>query len=544
MSALPTPTLGLSRRADGRPLPGLSRRSRADVRLSDPLIGWVATLVVTALAGFLRWWHLGSPRSFMFDETYYAKQAWSLIHHGYAQTYVDKANERILAGQWSPSLWTGKPEMIVHPEVGKWLIGAGESVFGFTPFGWRVASAIAGTLMVLVMIRLARRLTGSTLLGVIAGLLMCFDGLQLVLSRMALLDIFQAFFLLSAVAALVADRDWGRERLLRRPSRGQWGPLLWWRPWRILAGVWFGLAVSTKWSSLYVIAGFGLLTWAWDAGARRRLGVRRPWARSFVVDALPAFGWLVVVPAVIYVASWTGWLMHAQVFEKAFSDTQYGPYWGSYLRTDAHGFWAEATQSLRSLWHYHHDIYAFHTRFLDDATHTYQSKPWGWLIQHRPVGVDAQLDIKPGVQGCTAAAGSTCLRQVLLLGNPLVWWGGTAALVYSLVAWVGRRDWRFGIVVVGVLATWLTWVPNDTRPIFSYYAICIEPFLILGLTLTLGRILGSADAPTLRRRVGGAVVGVYLIAVTVAFVWFWPIWTDQLITTAAWLRRIWFKSWI
>ena len=84
-----------------------------------------------------------------------------------------------------------------------------------TPFGWRVASAIVGSLMVMVMIRLARRVTRSTLLGLVAGLLMCFDGLQLVLSRLALLDIFVAFFVLCAVSCMVADRDWGRERLAR-----------------------------------------------------------------------------------------------------------------------------------------------------------------------------------------------------------------------------------------------------------------------------------------------------------------------------------------
>ncbi len=506
----------------------------------------MGTFVVTALAGFLRLWHLGSPKSFLFDETYYAKQAWSLLHHGYAQSYVEGANAKILAGQWSERLWTGQPEYVVHPEVGKWLIAGGEHLFGFTPYGWRFASAAAGTLMVFVMVRLARRLTGSTTLGLIAGLLMCFDGLQLVLSRLALLDIFQALFILCAVSALVADRDWGRARLFAA-SPGvatRFGPLLWWRPWRVLAGVWFGLALGTKWSTLYVIAAFGLLTWAWDAGARRRLGVDRPWTKAALVDALPAFGWLVVVPVVIYIASWTGWLLHAEVYEKAFRDTQYGPDWGSYLRHDAHGFFAEAWQSLQSLWHYHHDIYSFHTQFLNDATHTYQSKPWGWLLQSRPVGIDAQLEIQPGTQGCAAAAGSTCLRQILLLGNPIIWWAGSAALIYSVTAWLGRRDWRFGLAVIGVLVTWLTWVPNDDRPIFSYYAITIEPFLILALTLTLGRILGPADATAERRRLGGAIVGGFMVLVTLTFVFFWPIWTDQLLTTTEWLRRIWFKAWI
>ena len=96
---------------------------------------------------------------------------------------------------------------------------------------------------------------------------MCFDGLQLVLSRLALLDIFLAFFLLCAVACMVADRDWGRARMAggsRRPRRrrGAWGPLLLWRPWRLAAGVFLGLAVGTKWTALFPLACFGLLVWS------------------------------------------------------------------------------------------------------------------------------------------------------------------------------------------------------------------------------------------------------------------------------------------
>ncbi|MEI2820357.1 MAG: hypothetical protein V9E81_09150 [Marmoricola sp.] len=129
IEATNTLTEPLSRRADGRHFPGLQRRSRAAIRSSDPLVGWVITIAITSLASILRFVHLGRPNSFLFDETYYAKQAWSLIHHGYAQSYVDGANAKILDGHWNSNLWTGDPEMIVHPEVGKWLIGAGEALF-------------------------------------------------------------------------------------------------------------------------------------------------------------------------------------------------------------------------------------------------------------------------------------------------------------------------------------------------------------------------------------------------------------------------------
>ncbi len=168
------------------------------------------------IALFLRLWKLGTPHAFEFDETYYAKDAWSLWHFGYARDYINNdggiANKHILAGQ-TTHLWKPNASMVVHPEVGKWLIGLGEKTFGFTPLGWRVVPAIVGTLLILVMIRFARRLTGSTLLGCVAGLLLTFDGLEFVLSRLALLDIFVAFFLLCAVHCLVLDRDWYRARM-------------------------------------------------------------------------------------------------------------------------------------------------------------------------------------------------------------------------------------------------------------------------------------------------------------------------------------------
>ncbi len=549
---LPAPlerTVGLSRTADGKVVPSAARRARLRAKDRDPFIGWVATLAVTLLAAFLRLWDLGKPRAFLFDETYYAKDAWSLIHHGYAQAYVEKANQQILDGKTS-DLWTGAPNMVVHPELGKWLIGLGESVFGMDPFGWRVASAVVGALMVMVMIRLARRVTRSTLLGVVAGLLMCFDGLHLVLSRLALLDLFVAFFTLCAVSCMVADREWVRARMARvvpsgaRLSPESWGPLLLWRPWRLATGVAWGLAVGTKWSALFPLAVFGLLMWFWDSGARRSFGVRGALWKSAVIDAAPALLYVVLVPLLVYVATWTGWLLHADAYERALSDTQYGPYWGNYLQVDARGLLPELWESLRSLWHYHHDVYAFHTRFLDDSLHVYQSNPWGWLVLNRPVGVDAQLDIAPGEQGCAAAAGSTCLRQVLLLGNPVVWWFGTIAALWAVVAWVGRRDWRYGLVTVGIAATWLPWLRYDDRPIFSYYAISILPFLVLGATLLLGEILGGRGASAKRRATGAAVAGSVVVLTMLAFAWFWPIWTDQLVTNREWLERMWFRRWI
>jgi dolichyl-phosphate-mannose-protein mannosyltransferase len=535
--------VSLSRTADGRPRPRLPGRLRPLVAGESRWAGWVGPVAVALLALALRLWHLGRPDKLLFDETYYAKDAYSLLKFGYVRDSVDKADEMIARGDLT-GLFKPDTSYYVHPDAGKWVIAAGEWLFGMDSFGWRVAAAVVGSLTVLVLARMVRRMTGSTLLGCVAGLLLCFDALHFVMSRLALLDGFMTFVLLCAVACLVADRDWGRARLLGlvgdggSPVRG-WGPVrpMLVRPWRLAAGVAFGLACGTKWSAVFALAGFGLLVWAWDSGARRAIGVRWPVLRSALVDAAPAFVSLVGVALVVYIATWSGWLAHVQKYEDAF-----GGGWGDYLAGDASGP-AEAVQSLRSLWNYHQDVWQFHTgEGLAQATHPYDSDPAGWLIINRPVGIDAVTDIQPGERGCRAA--DKCIEQILAIGTPVLWWAGAGALLVSAVLWVGARDWRYGVPLVGVLSSWLPWLRFSDRPIFFFYAVAIIPFTVVALTLVLGRILGPADADPRRRAWGAAVAGVFVALVIANFAYFYPILSDTLVSNQQWLDRMWFSRWI
>jgi dolichyl-phosphate-mannose-protein mannosyltransferase len=569
----PAPLVGLATDPGGQRVPTAWERARRAVPSTDRwegrLTGWAASIVVTLLALSLRLWDLGSPKEFEFDETYYAKDAWSMLNHGYVRGYTTDANDKILAGHPSGS-WTDGPSMIVHPEVGKWLIALGEKAFGMDPFGWRFSAAVVGSLMVLVMIRLARRVTGSMLLGLVAGLLMTFDGLQLVLSRLALLDIFLAFFMLCGVTCMVVDRDWYRARLARltggRPVTSGWGPVrgTLWRPWLLLAGLSWGLALGTKWTAIYPLAAFGILVWLWSSGARRAFGVRRAVLRSILTDALPAFVHVVVLAGIVYVASWSGWLAHASEYEDSLSSTQYTQFtgqghcdgenfvsadpdstarWPTATEADATGP-AELVQSLRSLYYYHQDMFTFHTNFLNCSTHVYASTPMGWPLLNRPVGVAADTGIQPGTRGCDAPQGSDCLRQVLLIGTPVLWWGGVGALLLALVMWVGARDWRYGLAVVGFASAWLPWLQYDDRPIFSFYAIAMLPFLVLAVVLAMGMLIGRSREPSARRTWGVIVAGAFFVLVLVNFAWFWPVLTNGLLTHKEWVQRIWFSRWV
>ena len=116
-----------------------------------------------------------------------------------------------------PMVYGTEGDFVVHPPVGKWLIGWGEAPFGIlNSFGWRFAVALAGTISILMLGRIARRLFRSDLLGTVAAALLAFEGHHFVHSRTGLLDIFVMFFGLAAFGALLIDRDQAREVLARK----------------------------------------------------------------------------------------------------------------------------------------------------------------------------------------------------------------------------------------------------------------------------------------------------------------------------------------
>ena len=153
--------------------------------------------------------------------------------------------------------------LVVHPPVGKQLIAIGEALFGYNGLGWRFTGAVLGVVLVALVVRIVRRISRSTLVGAIAGMLLIADGVSFVVARTALLDGFLAFFVVAAFGALIVDRDQVRERMHVALTEGRiaetvWGPRLGVRWWRFGAGVLLGLACATKWSGLYFVVFFGV----------------------------------------------------------------------------------------------------------------------------------------------------------------------------------------------------------------------------------------------------------------------------------------------
>ncbi|MER6913186.1 phospholipid carrier-dependent glycosyltransferase [Streptomyces sp. NPDC000594] len=523
------------------------------VRLS----AWLGPLLVALVAGVLRFWNLGKPDAVIFDETYYAKDAWALINQGYEGHWPKDIDKAILRAPGDVAVPTD-PGYVVHPPVGKWVIGLGEKMFDFTPFGWRFMVAVLGTLSVLMLCRIGRRLFRSTFLGCLAGLLLAVDGLHFVMSRTALLDLVLMFFVLAAFGALVVDRDRARARLAAALPEDEEGMLrpdariaetfrFGARPWRITAGVMLGLAAGTKWNGLYVLVAFCLMAVVWDVGARRTAGAVRPYRAVLRRDVVPAFVSTVPVAVVTYLLSWWGWFATKGGYARDWAEGRSGlspdhislPLLG---RIDLPQFGMDwVPESLRSFWHYESGVYSFHVNL--KSGHTYESNPWSWIVLGRPVSYFYESPAA-GTGACPADAGKQCASEVLALGTPLLWWSACFALVYVLWRWVFRRDWRAGAIVCGVAAGWLPWFLYQERTIFLFYAVVFVPFLCLAVAMMIGAMLGPPGSDERRRAIGAVASGVLVLLIIWNFIYFHPLYTGAPIPMEEWRDRMWLDTWV
>jgi dolichyl-phosphate-mannose--protein O-mannosyl transferase len=525
---------------EGSPMARASRRGSALV-LGSTFWGWAGPVLIMIFGGFLRFYRLSKPDAVVFDETYYVPDSNSILRHGVELNHVNNVNSLLVRGDsnfYKLSNGHVVGEIVAHPPLGKLMMAAGQWAFGLTPFGWRFTVALIGTVSILMTARIARRMTRSTMLGCIAGLLVALDGLELVLSRTAILDIFVMFWVLAAFGLLLIDRDQTKARLQEAAEgageQDLTGPKLGIRWMRVAAGLCLGAAWASKWNGLYFLIAFAGLAIAWDMGARRAAGYPNWLAGGLRSDVkwLPA--WCLAIPAAVYTASWSGWFATSDGYDRN---------WAA-----LHGNHTPIWSTLDSWYQYNHWMLQFGLGL--NAGQSYKSNPLGWLVLQRPISLYWCAG-----PSCSMPKGQ--VAEVLAIGTPLLWWGGALALLFCLGWWltglVGdlafrrlpRRDWRAGAVLLGVVAGWLPWIwfyLHDNRTEFFYYAIAFEPFMVIAITLCLGLIIGPTRAAPGRRALGAVGVGAYLLGVLLNLAYIYPILTAQAIPYSSWLAKMWFRT--
>lgn len=180
---------------------------------------------------------------------------------------------------------------------------------------------------------------------------------------------------------------------------------------------------------------------------------------------------------------------------------------------------------------------SFHSTLLTPETdrHPWESKPWVWPMSLRPVLYYLQ-DNGAQCQG-------DCQARIFLAGTPALWFIALPILGWALWKMIGRLDWRYAAVVVAYAAGYVPWFTNLDRQMYFFYATPLAPFLILGIVLVLGDILGSRRLGTERRLLAYAIVAGYVGIVVANFIWMYPILNGYLISNARLTAEIIIPSW-
>ena len=455
---------------------------------------------------------LSPPEGEIFDEIYFGVFAHNdLKGINYFDPEPPLAKLIIASGEWSYGWWR-------HNIDG---VAGNPADLGFNPFGWRIMSCVFGTLVVPLIYLLALRLWRNRWFAVTAAVLVTFDGMFFIQSRIGMIDIFAVFFILLAYFTFHVHLD----------SRGPRDSIV----TLLLTGVTVGLAVSAKWISLAAVSVMLFVlfmrvlrrlvtvrlrtsdtsTWVW--GREEAAGPALPggaWWPAYGVGLLLAF---VAIPIAIYLASWIPFFQRGQF----------------------HGF--------ADLWKYQVDSYTYHAHLT--ATHPYGSPWYSWPFLYRPV---AYYFENAGL-GIDAVSGQALVAGMVNLGNPWIWWTSIPCVLLLPYFVFKHRSYAAALIAMGFITQFLPW-SLISRVIFLYHMFAGLPFMILALAFCVAKLaeqrfdlqLGSRSLVGVRL---WPLLVVHLAVAVLFFIYFYPVWTGLPIGADAYLGgfghgRMWFAKWI
>lgn len=512
--------------------------------LRQPVKGdrfWLGILLVWGLALALRFWGLGRFNTLVFDEIYFAR---------FGYDYLNQT-----------------PLFDAHPPLGKYLIAFGIWVKGFNPFGYRWMNALVGSFIPVLGVGIAYQLNQRYRFAILTGLLLCLDGLLLVESRYALINVYMICFgLLGQWFVLLALRDQGLERWV----------------WLTLAGVAFGATISVKWNGLgFVLATYVL--WAIIHGIcfldRRyhdlELGTKlfpRRLSLPFM-SQLDVFQMLVWIPMLMGVVYCLAWIPHLAQNPRTTIDPQWVAWaCGSHAK-GAQDFSCSPLENplnwVHNFWHTNQEMFGYHKRLGSGANiHAYCAPWYTWPPMWRPVSYFSQralLRSEPiPINGPTLPWEATrWLYSVVAMGNPLLWWASTSALLWSAgfgvrhFAW-GLQRWYLSVVPVSherlpAESAWvclfigvnyatnlLPWT-LVSRCTFLYHYLPASIIGMLALAWVLDNSFSSANShfiPDQRPYLPSAIAWGVMAIIVVGFLFWLPIYLGLPLTPWEWRLRM------
>lgn len=311
------------------------------------------------------------------------------------------------------------PYEISHPPLGKLIIAIGISLFGMTPFGWRFSGALIGVLMLPVMYMLLKRMFASTRICACATAIFAFDFMHFAQTRIATIDSYAVFFILLMYLFMYMYI-----------TEGRWRDLA-------LSGLFFGIGAACKWTCFYAGAGLAviwLMHW-----------IRNFELKAFLKNCAFCVVFFIIVPAMIYYVSYFPYGQASGMHSL-----------GMLFTSDYAGM---VLDNQKFMFSYHAGVH---------SEHPYSSRWWQWVIDERPI----LYYLKYFDDGTRSSFGAFL--------NPVLCWGGLAAMIVCAVLAVKRRDRVSLFIVIGYLAQLLPWV-FITRTTFEYHYFPSSIFLVLAI---------------------------------------------------------------
>ena len=345
----------------------------------------------------------------------------------------------------------------------------GQSYEDISPVPLRLAPALAGTLLPLIIFLVLRQLGASRAAAFFGGLLLVFDNALTTHTRIIALD---GILLAATFGAL------GLYLAAERAQTARQRAIL-----SFLSGCAVGLAVGTKFTGLAIVGLIGLCI------------LLRIWPkedRPSIAQTLQRAGWLMSGAVLVYAI---GWVLHFSLLTKP------GP----------GDIWGVPTGNLTA------DIVQIHGKMLSAHVnlaepHPYGSPWWSWPLMKRPIYFWNS---------------STSAAKMYSVGNPVVWWGGTLLFVVVLVNLIlsrvtyltvqpvpTRQRPSFWLPIVGFVASYAP-LADVSRVLFMYHYFTPLIFSLILVVLWLDYV-GWMHADGLRHQ--RASYYIVIVALVLGFV--------------------------
>jgi dolichyl-phosphate-mannose--protein O-mannosyl transferase len=330
----------------------------------------------------------------------------------------------------------------------------------------------------------------------LAGLLTFADGLLLVESRYGLLNVFLvAVGLVSQIFLLTG---------LERQAKWRWLMLS-------LSGIMLGACAGVKWNG----AGFWLMTWILIAIAfivknfapkiTRKLGILAN------LGTLPWYQYLVcfiIFPAIAYIGQWTP---HVMMVIKVFTPNAKGWEW-----LQAFGNYLVISNQYIYIW----NTSASSVGSPDHPIHPYCSSAISWPLSMRPVGYYFQVN-------------GEIWQDVHALGNPILWWLSTLAIV-AIAFWsIIKIRPELIYILVGYAANYFPWLAVK-RCLFIYHYMSSSVFSFIALAFILNFLYQQ------KQILFKSIVVLLITSVISAQIFFMPIWLGLPLSPQGFYQRMWF----